>query len=454
MGTGKKYAASGSNTRTTSSSQKDAAKQMREDAVDTQRVLIEAETRSFYSKEDLDKLYEKYGPYASDLVRIAISNPSKFDDNSSLYGYSNLTTEECLKNILEQDLSDEKISRIVDKPRGEVRSNIDEYKKRKEEERQIDQTYQEICGGKAKDKVSIDDLLAAGVTEQDIQALYEKDHSLLGAIGGGTTCQRLTASANKKKSTSQGNCKTGVDEIHRRAGLETDSLHTVQAQRAIQLDKIQHPAQGNSGGGCNVDEGLLASGDYVEIKVKNTAYLKTKGGKEDREMNELFNTCQPGITMTVDSVPDRTTKQAQTQGGIYGHTAVKRSVGEPWACDFRQKSINFARYGEYAHACFPKDAEVPAEYAKLLIKQAQERTGQCLNVKENQENYARNKRKQTKESMKRDADNAKGRVAAANARNRKGKGKRKSTQNRNKKRSSSKSRTTTATKNRGRGGRS
>ncbi len=418
--------------------------------LETQRIMLNASGYP-YSKEDFDKLYDKYGPYTPDVINMAVSNPNGLNHPGA--PFIPLTTKDYLDNLIEKDVDYGQLSYSLGKPEGEIRNNIAKYHQRKEEEQQVDQTYQEICGGKPKSKVSVNDLLAAGVTQEDIQAVFGNNPEMLSQIGGGPTCRALAASANDvetrykknpktgKTEAQTGRCKAGVDDIYtnarRKYDLPSDSIHTKEALRAMDQDRRAHPYQKESRGGCNVDEGLLASGDYIEIKVKNTAYLKPGSSRENREMNDLISGVQPGITISVDSIEDRKKKQAGTAGGTYGHTAVKRSKGKDWSCDFEQGSINFSRYGEYIHVCVPKDAEIPEEYAKLLIAQAQERTGQCLNVKENQAQ----KRQQTATSMKSDSRKARGRVASTKARNKKSK-KRKSTTKTSQKKKQSKKRTT------------
>ena len=377
---------------------------------DADRAFVEMNARLYgFSPEDITKLYDAYGPYAADLFRTALHTPLNIRSvmNPTLVSPENFSITPATKELLDTAngnkprLTNEQIARIVNKPGIEIAANIAEYQKQQEARKQIDATYQTISGGQNKPTTSVESLLAAGVTPEDFQAVFEQNQGLLGAIGGGPTCTKLAQAADKvvtkykrdsktgKMVPDVGNCKTGVDNIHSSANLPTDSIHSEPSLAAMEQDRKEHTYQGGSKGGCNVDEGLLASGDYIVIDVPNTAYLKQYKGPEWKEMNELFLTCQPGVTMSIDAVDDRGTSQAQTAGGKYGHTAVRRSKNSDhkWGCDFAQDDINFSRYGRTAHACYPKDAEVSEEYAKLLIEHAQQRTGQCLNVEENKKAY-------------------------------------------------------------------
>ncbi len=363
---------------------------------DAQRAAIEIQAAvRGYTKEDVSKLYEKYGPYTYTLFNTAVYNPTFYaaqtnDTQTYMQNYSNINP---VKDLFEKDLTAKQISLVVGKPELEVAANINEHQASLAARKQIDDTYKTICKGENKPTTSIDSLLAAGVKPEDFQALLNEKPEFLGNIGGGPTCEALTKSANNVKTeyvngkAKTGNCKAGVDTIHINAGLKIDSLHTSVATQAMEQDRIEHSYQKKSKGGGNVDEGLLASGNYIVLNVENKAYLKSKNSPENKEMNKLFLTCRDGVTMSVDSIEDRTIPQANTAGGTYGHTAVRKSRGNPWGCDFDQEEINFARYGKTAHACFPKDAEVSEAYAKMLIEKAQERTGQCLSVEENTKNY-------------------------------------------------------------------
>jgi len=265
----------------------------------------------------------------------------------------------------------------------------------------IDEAWARATNNRQTDKVSVQDLLdKAGVTSEDFQAVCDQHPELIQHIGGGATCGVLgtvattvkneyTTDKNGKKKVKAGRCHSGVIEIHRKAnnivergknpdtkGAMTDSLFTQEAKQAGETYRKERPYQGGSNGGCSEVAMFKASDDYVTVAVPNKAYGKYKGCKESQELNSLFYGVQPGVTITVDSIEDNAMRKRQgnTNGGKWGHCAVKRKDGR-FACDFVQTSIDFSRYGEYAHACFPKDASVPKEYAQMLIEQAQKRMG-------------------------------------------------------------------------------
>ena len=225
-----------------------------------------------------------------------------------------------------------------------------------------------------KGDLSISDLMKKyHVTADDLQAICDKIPEAIGEIGGGGTCKKLARAADKVRTKygsdgkpKTGDCVIGTRRIYNNAGIS--SLSCKQAWDAMAEARKSYQ---NTNGGCNGYKALDASGDTISIAIKNTAYGKKRDSKEDLEMNEFFNLVQPGVTISVDSIEDPKVraKQGNTKGGKYGHIAVKRSDGN-WGCDFNQKDINFARYGEYAHISFPKDAKVPAELAKLLVAQA------------------------------------------------------------------------------------
>lgn len=338
--------------------------------------------------EQVNKIANKYGAYAYDLCYKAVDAPAELVDYTD-GKFRN--TRFSISYMAQNDLSQEQLAGMVGyHDATKVGENLATWEKSKQQ-KFIDDTYAQVCGGEAKDKVTITSLMKqAGVKSADFQAVCNEHPELLGEIGGGKTCEALAKAADQvvtrygpNGKAKVGMCKSGVDAIHanaaRRYGLPTDSLHSQKSQEAIVQYRRERPYQGKSNGGCNLYAGLENSGDYVTVAVKNTAYLATGANTtaKNKEMNDLFIRCQPGVTMTIDDVGNRRSSQAQTAGGKWGHTAVRanktKRQGRPWACDFEQDEFNFARYGEYAHACFPKDACVSEEYAKMIIAKAQER---------------------------------------------------------------------------------
>lgn len=342
----------------------------------------------------VDKLVDKYGAYAYDIVYKALDPVSLVEHTDGQYR----NTRYAIAYFAEKDINAEKLAAIVGYDDAtKVQEKLNQYETAKKQ-KLVDEAYLQACGGEEKDKVSINDLMQqAGVRGEDFQAVCNENPELLGAVGGGKTCEALAKAADDVKTkyvggkAQVGMCKSGVDAIHYNAaskyGLPTDSLHSADSTKAIAQYRKERPYQGSSNGGCNLYAGLESSNDYVTVAVKNEAYRKTKGGQEDKRMNQLLLQCQPGVTVTVDAVEDRKIAQAQTAGGKWGHTVVRanktKSAGRPWACDFEQGDINFPRYGEYAHVCFPKDAYVSKDYAKMLIEKAMNRpANEQTNVQE------------------------------------------------------------------------
>ena len=230
------------------------------------------------------------------------------------------------------------------------------------------QLYQNTFG--SSERVSINDLLQrTGVKPEDFQAVCNEHPEIIQNIGGGPTCARLAASSDNVRSryvngkVVTGSCLRGVDNIY--AQCRNDSLSCREAQIAKQNYKRSY--QSANGGTCGYAalEGSVA--------IRNDAYGTTdRKSPEYARMNNLFRGVQPGVTVTIDSIDDTNMRKrlGDTAGGKYGHIAVKRNDGN-FACDFVQKDFNFCRYGEYAHACFPKDATISREYAEMVIARAQ-----------------------------------------------------------------------------------
>lgn len=331
----------------------------------------------------VNKLVDKYGAYAYDIVYKALDPVNLVEHTDGQYRNTRYTISYFANN----DISSDKLAAIVGYDDAQkIEGKLVQYEAAKKAKK-VDEAYSQACGGDDKDKISIQDLMKqANVKGEDFQAVCNDCPELLGEIGGGKSCEALAKAADVVKTkyvdgkAQTGMCKSGVDAIHRKAvsfGLPKDSLHTAASVKAIDDYRKKRPYQGASNGGCNIYAGLESSNDYVTVAVKNEAYCKSKGCTEDKKMNSVLLQCQPGVTVTIDAVEDRNISQAKTAGGKWGHTVVRanktKTLGRPWACDFEQGDINFSRYGEYAHICFPKDAYVSKDYAKMIIAKAQER---------------------------------------------------------------------------------
>lgn len=235
------------------------------------------------------------------------------------------------------------------------------------------QLYQNTFGD--SERVSINDLLQnTGVKPEDFQAVCDEHPEIIQNIGGGPTCASLARSSDRVRTVYSngkpvtGSCLRGVDNIY--ATCRNDSLSCRNAQIAKQ--NYRRSYQTVNGGTCGY-AALEGSGNYISVAVRNEAYGTTnRKSPEYARMNNLFRGVQPGVTVTIDSIEDANVRKrlGDTAGGKYGHIAVKRNDGK-FACDFVQGDFNFCRYGEYAHACFPKDATISREYAEMVIARAQ-----------------------------------------------------------------------------------
>ena len=350
-----------------------------------------------YSPEDVTKLYDAYGPYATDLFRTAFLTPVEIRSvmKPTLVSTENFSITPATKELLDTvngnkpRLTNEQIARIVNKPEMEVAANIAEYQKQEEARKQIDATYQTINGGQNKPTTSVESLLSAGVTPEDFQAVMDADPELAHNIGGGPTCKKNLANINvgldpNAKSSCLKSCQKIIPDSLGRTSFNDIAYNEYRNDRTW---------QGSINGGCAAYTVLDHSGDYISVGMKNKAYKKTKNSKEDKEMNEYVRQVRPGCVVSWDCIDDTETRLAlgNTNGGKWGHVCVMGPVlpdGKSEGYSYlRQKTFNNPRYGEELHISFPKDAEVSEEYAKLLIEHAQQRTGQCLNVEENRKAY-------------------------------------------------------------------
>ena len=266
-------------------------------------------------------------------------------------------------------------------------------------------TYVRICYGKPKDYITIEELLAAGVTAEDIQALADKEPTLAYNIKDGPTMSKIAEAAftfakNNPGAKALGNCGTG---LRNNVASKVGGIY----QSALASQATYLPS-GIGSGGCTYWRRLEQSGQFITITRPNTAYVPedklTSADKRNLEqikiMNNYTDLLPAGVTICWDNqivngkprstnLPGAKNNHA---GGLQdGHTGAKASPpGTPsiHVNDGIQHNPHYAGwYGKYMHISYPIDALVSAEWAEKLIQQAQERTHQCLDVASNQKAY-------------------------------------------------------------------
>ncbi len=469
-------------------SRADVKESMQSQNYDRQKAWVQIATTGFYTKEDIDRLYEKYGPYVPDLIRTAQSTPSKFGDPNSYYNA--ISSKECLDNLLKKDFTPKQIGDILGKPEGEIRDNITRYKQSqatsrtpqststttrsqtksamrtqsqqaqqtqrtqqsqtqtpKQESRSAtktslrqqsqqaskttdtpaamaEKTYQQICNAQDDSSVSIETLLAAGVTPEDFQAVFEKDQTLAFNMGNSPLNNAIVDAAKNQgigedNKGGGGNCGLGV-----KAACDTVPNNPI--SRALYQSTPQSaidqgiPSSGASGYYARLE----ASGECIVLTTPNKAYVDISGQRGNnqalstyikttltyspyrsaqQEMKDFTDQLPRGTIITWDNhvVTDKNGKKKPLEVGHgmqYGHVCIKATDPGPmtiqkYKCDITQYNPHATGwYGENIHMCYNIDCQVPKEYALQLIEQAQERTGQCLDVEANKRVYEESKR--------------------------------------------------------------
>lgn len=375
-----------------------------------------------YTADDIDKLYAHYGPYAAKLFEISKQEPITFKSvlNNGAIGqaYTGMTaTDELLKSVQEGNtpLTAEQIGRIFKKTEIEVIGNINEYKQQQERRKQIDSTYTAICDGQNKPSTSVESLLAAGVTAEDFQAVFEQDKTLAFNIGNSPSNNAFVdAAKNKNLGSARGKCGIGTQAV-------CDSIPGNPTARALHTQTPRYALDEGiaAGGASGYYARLEQSGKYITLKMDNKAFVDTtnvsnkynyimqnrlteQNKKNIQQMKEFTDQLPRGTIITWDNhttkasngsvSPLQVPQKTLGQGIQYGHVTVK--ITDPhqgtqlYKCDGLQENPHATGwYGKNIHMCYNIDCQVPAEYAKMLIEQAQERTGQCLNVEENRKAY-------------------------------------------------------------------
>ena len=242
--------------------------------------------------------------------------------------------------------------------------------------------YDEIAHG--AESVSIADLMAAGVTAEDIQAAYNEHPDMLPHIKGGPTMERLATSADGvvnqyeirdgKRKVKSGRCKAGVDNIFSKAGVTVDNRTRSQNEY-----KRARSFQGGTSGGTCYYYLLEQDGDFVTFDVKNSCY--DGNSANNTEMNEITKNVPPGTVVSIDCIDDNSVRKklGDTNGGKWGHVMVRMHDGQAqnFGTDFRQTRVaDYGRYGEYVHFSVSKDSYVPREYAEEILAKKQYRESQ------------------------------------------------------------------------------
>jgi hypothetical protein len=145
--------------------------------------------------EQVNKIANKYGAYAYDLCYKAVDAPAELVDYTD-GKFRN--TRFSMSYMAQNDLSQEQLAGMVGyHDATKVGENLATWEKSKQQ-KFIDDTYAQVCGGEAKDKVTITSLMEqAGVTSADFQAVCNEHPELLGEIGGGKTCEALAKAADQ-----------------------------------------------------------------------------------------------------------------------------------------------------------------------------------------------------------------------------------------------------------------
>lgn len=380
------------------------------------------------SKEDIEKIHDQYGPYASTLIKTAVLAPNKFNtgilnvlppvsNNLSPWNILNIdpikNSSEAIRDLIaDKPLDYETIGKVLNKTPVEIEQGITEYKEEQARLAQINDTYKTVCNGEEAKSTSIESLLAAGVTMEDFQAVFEKDETLAFNMGNSASTNAIVnAAKNINNGRATGYCGAGTQEV-------TDSIRGNPTSRALHSNTPQYaldqgiPSDGASGYYARLEQ----SGNYIVLTKPNEACVDTTNVRNDKKRDYIINNRNSaankaaiermcdftdqlprGTIITWDNHTSTDSKGNITpiEGGngiTYGHVAYKITnpddKDQAYKCDGVQKNPHTAGwYGKNIHMCYNIDSEVPAEYAKKLIEQAQERTGQCLDVEENRKNY-------------------------------------------------------------------
>lgn len=282
---------------------------------------------------------------------------------------------------------------------------------------QVDNSYEVIAGEDGD--VSIEDLLRAGVTQEDIQKVFEETPELAFNIGESPSNNLIIEkSKNKNNGKAKGLCGAGVQEVADSiSGNPTSkALHSVTPRFAL---KEGIPSNAGSGYYARLEN----SGSYISLVMPNKACVNTTGVSDSKkytyilnnrhtpkqkkaidEMLDFTNQLPKGVIITWDNhvITDRNGNKkplkarGSTGKGIqYGHVCIKTaspddSDARKYKCDGKQENPHYTGwYGENIHICYNVDCEVPEEFAKMILAKTEERLGRPLDNKTIEKNQAK-----------------------------------------------------------------
>lgn len=370
-------------------------------------------------------LIEKYGEHAFSLYTKVCEAPANV---VSITDGKFRNSRECLLYIAQNDIPDDKIASLL----GVSVEDITNGRKSSLFDKRVDanETYKLIAGDVAS--VSIEQLLRAGVTQEDFQIVFEKDNELAFNIGESPSNNRIIEKSKyKNNGRAMGKCGTGTKAV-------IDSIPGNPTAKALRLSTPKSATEEGmaAGGGSGYYARLESSGQYVVLDMPNKAYVdtteipdnqkykyilnnrRTEDNKNNiEEMLEFTNQLPKGVILTWDNhvvnlygkkKPLDVKSGATGQGIEFGHVCMKttspKDDKQEYKCDGKQTNPHHVGwYGENIHMCYNIDCQVPKEYAKMIIAQAQERLGYELDaeiIKQNQATYDK-KYKKSKTSSRR-----------------------------------------------------
>lgn len=225
----------------------------------------------------------------------------------------------------------------------------------KSKEQQAKEEYQKAMESRFAGNLSIQELMATGVTQTDIQAVINENPESVCKLEAGATNRKLSGKARHKVSAEKaGNCLSGVQDIVGDKGFWANGTWW------NDIPKVKGEDDNSA---CNAHKALANSGMFVPVTIRNKAF---RNPSKNEEMNKLVDKCAVGTIVNTDNIPDEISRYANSSVR-HGHVFVIENSNGSKMCDIRQSEIDYSRYGKNIHISLAKDMGVPEDFAEKCI---------------------------------------------------------------------------------------
>ncbi len=235
--------------------------------------------------------------------------------------------------------------------------------------------------------VSLESLVNAGVTQQDIQAVLnaqgtdDKKAKMINQLSSGSVNNKMASWADGVNGECHGDCLSGVQGCFFRL-YGSDENSPLNKNNPVWND-YRRVEDKNSA--CSAPMVLKRSGDFLTVSVPNYASADYRGhpvAEANKKMNDFNKQLKPGTLVVASGrVLPPGSKGAEGTGysrsEIHGHIWVKDNKGRSCS-DGAQLNIKFYNYGPTVDISISMQASIDPALAKALLEQKEKRIQQTM----------------------------------------------------------------------------